>query len=134
MSFDETMRSFTDLAENLEKQQKKHMKKQAQSLSKIIKQKIKTRVKKKTGNLLKSVKAGKVYKFEGNESCRVYSSAPHAHLIEYGHRMLNKNGQSTKLDRVEGKYIFRDGKKEYEKTFKEETNKFIQDVVEKSGL
>lgn len=48
-----------------------------------------SKVKKKTGNYHKRFKRGKVFKdAEGKYVVRVINSAPHAHLIEHGHRVV----------------------------------------------
>jgi HK97 gp10 family phage protein len=52
----------------------------------------------KDGNLRKSI-SYKKSKFE-NGGFIVAARAPHAHLVEFGHVMLNKFGAPTKLRRV----------------------------------
>ena len=52
---------------------------------------------KKTGNYLKSIKRGKVYNYHGSQAVRVYSYAPHAHLIEDGHRMVTHDGREVPI-------------------------------------
>ena len=57
----------------------------------------------------KKWKAGVPYKYsEGDLCCRAYNSAPHAHMLEYGHRQVprGKKGQSNKGGQANG---FTDG-------------------------
>lgn len=72
----------------------KFMKKEAGELQKVAKQRAKATVDKKTGNYIKGFKKGrKVYEYQDVQyNIRVYNSAPHAHLIEYGHEMVTKSG------------------------------------------
>lgn len=52
-------------------------------------------IKKKTGNYNKSWKRGKVWQEEeGAYKIRIYNNAPHAHLLEDGHRIV-RNGQEV---------------------------------------
>lgn len=58
----------------------------------------------KTGNYIKSIKRGKVYDYNGAHAVRVYSAAPHAHLIEEGHRMVTHDGREVGF--VPGHHVF----------------------------
>lgn len=109
------------------KQIRKFMKKEATKLKNKTKAKAKKTVKKskkdKKVHYITSIKAGKVYKYKGDEmAIRVYSSAPHAHLIEYGHEQLTKDKKPT------GKFV--KGKRIFESTRKEFQNQFIDDIEE----
>ena len=73
------------------KLQKKFMRQEGSKLLRRTKAEAK-RVKVKTGNYKKSIKRGKVYEYDGAQVIRVYSTAPHAHLIEDGHRMVTHDG------------------------------------------
>ena len=42
-----------------------------------------------------TIKRGKPFEFIGSNAIRVYSYAPHAHLLEYGHRVVSRSGKST---------------------------------------
>ncbi|WP_163468476.1 HK97 gp10 family phage protein [Fusobacterium sp. IOR10] len=88
-----------------------------------------TRVKKYTGNYIKSIKAGKVFETtEGDLAVRTYSYSPHAHLIEYGHNIVNKAGE--KVDHKDGYKVFSKASKNYEKKFTEEIDKFLDELIE----
>ena len=103
------------------KQIKKFMKKEAKKLKRKTVTKAKKTVKKKEGNYFKGIKDGRVYKYNGDElAVRVYNSAPHAHLIEYGHEQLTKDKKST------GKFV--KGNRIFESTRKEFQSEFISDI------
>ena len=103
----------------------------------------KSRVKERTGNYIKGIKRGKVYKWQRDATAvRVYHRngkgqrlkngdmpAPHAHLIEFGHRIVDKNGNEKGFKK--GKNVYRDASKNYEKEFLRNCETFIDDVIEK---
>ena len=73
----------------LPKETKKFMKEHARELAKETKAKARGRVHKRTGNLFKGIKAGKVvYEFDDTLNVRVIYGSParHGHLIEFGHK------------------------------------------------
>ncbi|MFR5264459.1 MULTISPECIES: HK97 gp10 family phage protein [Clostridium] len=109
---------------------KKFMRQEGSKLNKKAKAKAKSKVKKKTGNYHKSIKRGKVYKYTGNGgwAIRSYSASPHSHLIEKGHRIV-VNGEEKGF--VEGKHIFEDTEKEFQSEFYKDTQKFIDETLEK---
>ncbi|MGL4796741.1 MAG: HK97 gp10 family phage protein [Paraclostridium sp.] len=92
----------------------------------------KVRVNENTGNYLKSIKRGKVYDFKGDLAVRAYSTAPHAHLIEYGHIKKDRTGKEHGFQR--GKHIFTTAAKDFEDEFYKDTEKFIDDVLMKTGF
>ena len=74
---------------------------------------------KKTGNYLKSIKR-----------VRVYSYAPHAHLIEEGHRMVTHDGREVGF--VKGHHVFEVAAKGFESEFYTDLDDFLSgEVVEK---
>ena len=87
---------LTDITRNIvrtgvmfPKETKKFMKEHARELAKETKAKARGRIRKRTGNLLKGIKAGKiVYEFDDTLNVRVIYGSPasHGHLIEYGHK------------------------------------------------
>ncbi|SFB62600.1 Bacteriophage HK97-gp10, putative tail-component [Cohnella sp. OV330] len=72
----------------------------------IISRKAKQLVHKVTGNYLRSIKRGKVWIDEGAGwyKVRVYTRSPHGHLIEYGHRIVDKAGNEHGFAR--GYHVF----------------------------
>lgn len=109
------------------KASKEFLKKAGKKLQKQTIDVAQAKLKKKTGNYLKSIKSGKPYEFDGNLSVRTYSKAPHAHLIEFGH--VTKNGGFKK-----GYRVFEEAASGFEKEFVEEVEKFIDEVIKESGF
>ena len=90
--------NFKQFARDLEavgraygKSQKKFLRQEGSKLLRKTKARAKA-LGTKTGTYKKSIKRGKVYRYNGADAIRVYSSAPHAHLIEEGHRMVTHDG------------------------------------------
>ena len=125
------------------KESREFLRKEGSALRKEVVKTAKSRVKVKTGNYIKGIKRGKVYKFEGNETAvRVYhvngkgkklkngeAPDPHAHLIEYGHVIADKNKNVKGFKR--GYHVYRDSLKNYEKEFLNNCENFIEDMMEK---
>lgn len=134
-NFDDICKDVINLSKSLEEEGKKFLLEQAGILKKKTLRIANNKIKKKTGNYIKSLKRGRVFTFEGNvHKCSVFSYAPHAHLIEYGHKMLDKNKNSTKLEKVKGKEIFKEAREEFSKEFEENTEKKINEIFEKNGF
>ena len=134
MSLDQLSKDLLKLANGIKdgKETKKFLKKEGIKIKNNTISTAKSRVKKKTGNYIKGIKSGKVYEYQGAYACRTYSTAPHAHLIEYGHNVV---------DRVGGKHEFKDGysvflsaKKDFEKEFESDTEKFLDDILMNNGF
>lgn len=60
--------------------------------------------KKKTGNLLRGIKRSKVTRYNGDFQIRVFNTAKHAHLLEYGHVEVDWGNRTEKF--VPGKHMF----------------------------
>ena len=116
-------------AVELPKESRKFLKDEGNKLRKKTLNKAKSLANKKSGNYYKGIKRGKVYHFKDkkNNSVRVYGGSPHAHLIEYGHRKVTKDGKEVGY--VEGKHVFEKSKNEFESEFNKDCEKFIDDVV-----
>ena len=116
---------------HLPKETKKFLRDEGGALRKATLSIAKQRVKKETGKYIKSIKRGKVYRYSGTGdlAIRAYSGAPHGHLIEDGHRQVTKDGREVGF--VRGKHVFKDAAKQFEPTHYENTQKFIDDVLEK---
>lgn len=85
------------------------------------------RVKVRTGNYKKSIKRGKVYDYDGAFAVRVYSTAPHAHLIEDGHRMVTHDGREVGF--VQGMHVFEVAGKGFETEFLADIDDMLGEVV-----
>jgi hypothetical protein len=100
------------------KESKKALGKVGNEVKKIIKREAKNNVKKVSGNYLKSIKKGRVWEEGGRFTVRVfprYKTAPHAWLIENGHRIVTKDGKE--IGYVPGKKIFERANREIERNF-----------------
>ena len=94
---------------------------------------------------LNSIKRGKPYDFAGSLCIRAYSNAPHAHLLEYGHRQLvnpgkgKGNGHGVKPGRgigrevgfVAGYHIFDSTAVAFKDDYYSDTQEFIDDLFDK---
>lgn len=85
-------------------------------------------VKKKTGNYFKSIKKGKVYKYQNRDfAIRVYGKN-HANLIEYGHRIV-RGGEE--LGFVPGRDPFKKASQDYEQEFIYAINNLVDKLLDK---
>lgn len=131
MSLDKLSKELLNLANGIKdgKETKKFLKKESIKLKNKTISTAKNRVKKKTGNYIKGIKSGKVYEYQGAYACRTYSTAPHAHLIEYGHIKKDRTGREHGFQR--GYNVFGTAQKEFEEEFYQDTEKFIDEVLMK---
>lgn len=106
----------------------KFMKNEANKLNSRAKKKARKEVKKDTGNYMKGFKKGKkVYEYGDTKyNIRVYNSAPHAHLIEYGHEIVGHKPNKKQSGYVKGKFILENASKEFEKDF-------VKDIYDLAG-
>lgn len=123
--FDDIFKKLEEISENTDQKTKNFLKNQSKILKKKVMSNAKARIKKKTGKYLKKIKEGKIYKFNEGYSRRVYSSAPHGHLIEEGHRIV-KDGQE--IGRVKGKWILRDSANEFADEFEKNSEGFLDEL------
>lgn len=111
--------NLVTLEKDFPKQAKSMLGKVGNKAATITKQKARQLVKKKTGNYLRSIKRGIVWKgADGQYVVRVYASskiAPHAHLIEEGHRIVDKDGNEHGFK--EGLHVFEKAVKEVDSQF-----------------
>lgn len=109
------------------KKQKVFLRKEGTKLKTATKREAR-KVGRKTGNYLASIKRGKVYQY-GKETTavRVYSTAPHAHLIEDGHRMVTHDGQEVGF--VPGHHVFEVSGKAFERQYLADIDDFLDEEV-----
>ena len=82
---------------------KNFMQRAGNNLKKEIKAEYQAETNKKTGNLIRGISRGRAYIYNGNEyQVRVKNKAPHAHLIEYGHKLFFHHNPFTdaKFDNI----------------------------------
>lgn len=88
------------------------------------------KVRELSGNYHKSIKRGKTYKYEGDSlSVRVYSGDPKSHLIEYGHRIVDKAGQERGFK--PGEHVFEESAQQFGNQFVSDCEKFIDKMLDK---
>lgn len=100
----------------------------------FVRREARAKVKKKTGNYHKKFKRGVVFKdSEGSIVTRVINSAPHAHLIEYGHDVVR--GGKT-IGYAPGKHVMQNGAKNFEDSgdFDKILAEWLDDMLESGDL
>ena len=111
------------------KETKSFLRKQAAQGRTRARRHIRAATKKKTGNLLKGVTAGKVWKNGEVYQVRVYNKAPHAHLIENGHVLV---AHGTKTERfVPGKHVMAKAGAELDAQLDAALGEFVDDLLKK---
>lgn len=112
---------------------KQFLKKQGRKLNKIQSKQAESLVNKKTGNLEKGFKTGKVYKYNSdNLSVRAYNKSPHAHLLNNGHRIVDRNGREKGF-KTGVKFMEKAEEQFTDKNFTD-TQKFIDNMLNKHGM
>lgn len=119
-------RELERTARDAPKTQKKFMRQEGSKLLRRTKQEAK-RVHVKRGNYKKSIKRGKVYEYDGAKAIRVYSTAPHAHLIEDGHRMVTHDGKEVGF--VPGMHVFEVAGKGFEPEYLADIDDMLDEAV-----
>lgn len=109
------------------KEVKKFMRKEGGKLRTRVARNARQRTKMKKGSYRKSIKRGKPYRYDNDDAIRVYSYAPHTHLIENPHRIISHKkdvGKSTK-----GRDVFRDAQKEFSPIFERDVDSFADNYA-----
>lgn len=125
---DDFARGMQRTAQRFQRQQKAFMRKEGNKLKTKTLRKARA-LGRKTGNYLKSIKRGKVYEYDGAQAVRVYSTAPHAHLIEDGHRMVTHDGREVGF--VPGHHVFETAGTEFEAQYLMDIDDFLDKEVRK---
>lgn len=88
------MRELTALEKEFPKEAKQLMRRAGTKARTIVARTARRLVRKETGAYHRSIKRGKVWvdAATGEVKIRVYTRAPHGHLIEYGHRIVAHDG------------------------------------------
>lgn len=142
---------FTDRLIQSSKEAKKTQRRLLQQQGNKLKRKTKAQarvsgIKTKTGNYMKGIKRGKVWSSRnGAQSVRVYSGAPHAHLIEEGHdQVVNPgkgkgNGRGVRpgkgigrtVGHVEGREVFLKAGEAFEPEYERACEEAIDEMISK---
>lgn len=112
------------------KEAKNFLRKAGNKMRSNLRSAYKRKTRKKTGNLLKGVMRSPVYIYRTNEyQVRVYNKAPHAHLIERGHVYYWRGRPTDKY--VKGRHIVGIESQNFDKTFVEYADKFVDELLKK---
>ena len=80
-----------------------------------------------TGNYKAGIQRGKYYQKQGQHYIRVYSNAPHAHLIEQDHDVV-RGGR--KVGFAPGREVFAKAEKAYEDKFYQNCEELADEVID----
>ncbi len=142
---------FTDRLIQSSKEAKKTQRRFLQQQGNKLKRKTKAQarvsgIKTQSGNYMKGIKRGKVWSSRnGAQSVRVYSNAPHAHLIEEGHdQVVNPgkgkgNGRGVRpgkgigrtVGHVEGREVFLKAGEAFEPEYERACEEAIDEMISK---
>lgn len=134
----EILKQLNEMSKNSPKLVKKYLKNVGKNMTKTIKKSAKILVKpgKKQKNPNKKYhnrfKTSKILEDTGSFAVGTYNSTPHAHLIEYGHKKVDKNGKVHGF--VEGKFPIKKGVNEYNKKASKDIEEMLEKVINEGGL
>lgn len=119
---------------------KQFIRKEGSKLRKETVKEAKSKVKKKTGNLFKGIKRGKAFSDDEDTMIRVYGTnpkgagdiAPHVHLLNNGHRIVDKNGREHSFK--EGVHFFESALENFDSQFVNDIEGFVDDMLDNHGL
>ena len=119
------------------KQARNFMNRVGNALKSSIMAGYKAKTNRKTGNLRKGLKRGKSYKYNGNEwQVRVYNKAPHAHLLEYGHRFrtIKRRGWKYTGQYVKGRHVVGATAEAFPETYNRMCEEFVDKFLQEGGF
>lgn len=120
-------RSMQRSAQQFQRKQKSFLRREGTKLKTKTKREA-GKLGRKTGNYLQSIKRGKVYEYNGAQAVRVYSTAPHAHLIEEGHRMVTRGGREVGF--VPGHHVFEKAGTAFASEYEADVENFLDELVD----
>lgn len=127
---DQLDRDLLKLArETMPRECKRFMRREGGRAATRTRQGARATVKKKTGNYFRSIKASRAWRSGSGYGDKVYSTAHHAHLLEYGHGIVvhgHATGNKTRAFRIMEKGI-----QSFDGQFFSDTKVFIDQMVEK---
>ncbi len=136
---DDYARDLLGLATNtIPRESKKFLKKSATKLSRVQKKEIKSLGIGQQGfmekEILASGKSGKVYKYQGNLSCRAFNSHPLSHLLDQG--FIHKGGKNKDGAEsfVPGYKFIEKAQQQFQTTYNSDLNSFIDDMIDNHDL
>lgn len=118
------------LLDDMPKEAKMILRRMGSKAKTLVAKRARQTIKKKSGKYQKSFKRGKVWDAGGgNYRTRIYNSAPHAHLIEDGHRIVGKDGSEHGFK--QGYKVLDKGMREFDKQFESLLEKEIDRLLDK---
>ncbi|GCD10589.1 HK97 gp10 family phage protein [Clostridium tagluense] len=127
------MADLANTSKSVAKKSKKFLKKEATKLSKEQKKEIKSLGIGEQGfiekEILASGKAGKVYKYNGDLTCRAFNSHPLAHLLDLGY--IHKGGKNHDGAEtfVPGYHFIEKTEEAFKSGYYQEIEKLIEDII-----
>src|SRR5690625_4305207 len=126
---DDFLKNLDFLVKEMPKEAKMVLRRAGSKARTIYARVARQRVKKHTGYYHKKFKRGKVWETNSGYRIRVYNNAPHAHLIEDGHRIVGKDG--TEHGFRLGLKVMDKGSKEVEKEWDNIMREQLDKLMEK---
>lgn len=122
----------------LPRETKKMLKKSATKLSKVQKNVFKGFGIGDTGiterEVLKTMKAGKVYKYSGDLTCRAYCSSPLGHLLDQGHLLKGGRNHDGAEVFVPGYKFIDKAQSQFGSVYNQDLQEFIDKMLNENGL
>lgn len=147
---DEYADGLISASKNAKGIEKKMLRKAGNELKRKVKAAVRVKnVKGHTGVYVKSIKRGKVWlASDGSNQIRVYSNAPHAHLIEEGHDQTVNPGKGKggghgvkpgkgigrKVGEVPGREVFQYAADGFEAEFERYCAECVDEIIREIGL
>ena len=133
---DDFTRDLLSLAKDkLPNESKKFIRTEQGKFRTRVRQKARASVKKKTGNLFGSIDRSQVRVSQTGVSGSVYIGAPHAHLIEDGHRIVGHEPNKKDTGKKTKAYkIMENAKEEFNPVFVEDCEQFVDKMLKEKGL
>lgn len=128
---DDFIKELDDLQKLFPKQARQLIMRIGSKARTIVLKKAKSLVNKKTGNYYKFIKRGKPWEDKRTDEykIRVYTRAPHGHLIELGHRIVGKDGSEHGFK--EGYFVFDKAAKDIDKQWHDIATKEFDKIMDK---
>lgn len=118
----------TKMSRNWPKKVKKTMQKSGTELKRRTLRQIRlVNLRTITGNYKAGIQRGKFYQKNGAYYIRVYSNAPHAHLIEEGHDVI---AGGRKAGFAQGREVFAKAEAAYEEQFHRNCEDLLDEVID----
>jgi len=126
----ELQKNLDTLISSMPKESRKVLQDVGNKATNIARRVARREVNEHTGYYHKKFKRGKVYDAGvGDYRTRVYNNAPHAHLLEDGHRIIGKDGSEHGFQH--GYKILEKANKEIEEQWDEILEKSIDKIIDK---